>query len=322
MRRVMRSSSELEREKFKYLQPKSNGGQAGGCGLLWLRSGEEFGGLTKLGSADNGIINEEQALAFDEGAYRDQLHLRDQVSLALVLRHKGAWPGRGILMKGLANGMPDSLAASHGIGQYWSLNFGYDIRVDGVSRCAGCALLSRIGRLRSLAARSSCVCMSRAVFASSAAQVTVCQDLSAAVAHFLYIDSFIAGSRVAVIKPIRRNRSSFLFAGRKAGSHRLQSPAQSRQVPVHSSRVSQVDVGKLSKETQQASSFWPMVSGGTSVAVSRSVDAIRGQQENGHGTLDHLPWAYRSPSTRLCFWLMMAAVNSVALMRPPLISMK
>ena len=63
------------------MQPKSNGGQAGtDVYLFGTALVEEFGGLAKLGSADNGIVNQQQALVSDQGIYRDQLHLRDQVS--------------------------------------------------------------------------------------------------------------------------------------------------------------------------------------------------------------------------------------------------
>ena len=38
---------------------------------------KELSSFAKLGSADNGIVDEEQALVADERADRDQLHLRD-----------------------------------------------------------------------------------------------------------------------------------------------------------------------------------------------------------------------------------------------------
>ena len=55
---------------------------------------QELCGLTKLRSANNGIINEEQALALDQFMDRDQLHMGDQVTGILDRWHEGARPGR------------------------------------------------------------------------------------------------------------------------------------------------------------------------------------------------------------------------------------
>ena len=67
---------------------------------------QEFGGLTQLGAADNGVVDEQQALAFDQVVDRDQLHFRDQVPFALDGRHEGAGPGGGVLNKGAGEGNP------------------------------------------------------------------------------------------------------------------------------------------------------------------------------------------------------------------------
>ena len=50
---------------------------------------EEFGCLPQLGSADDGIVNEEQAFVPDQRIHGNQLHFGDQASLSLIRRHEG-----------------------------------------------------------------------------------------------------------------------------------------------------------------------------------------------------------------------------------------
>ncbi len=57
-------------------------------------------GFPKLGSAHDGVVDEKKTLSPDEGAVRNQLHLRDQVPLVLMGRHKRARPGRRVFDKG------------------------------------------------------------------------------------------------------------------------------------------------------------------------------------------------------------------------------
>ena len=49
-------------------------------------------GLPKLCAADYGIVDQQQFLAGDQFVDRDQFHLGDQISSALMSRHKGPGP--------------------------------------------------------------------------------------------------------------------------------------------------------------------------------------------------------------------------------------
>lgn len=71
-----------------------------GYGLLWLRCGTGIRWSHQLGAADNGVVDEQQALAFDQVVDRDQLHFRDQVPFALDRGHEGAGPGGCVFDKG------------------------------------------------------------------------------------------------------------------------------------------------------------------------------------------------------------------------------
>ena len=44
--------------------------------------------FTKLCTTNDGIINHQQAFPFDQLMYRDQFHPGDQITLALLSRHK------------------------------------------------------------------------------------------------------------------------------------------------------------------------------------------------------------------------------------------
>ena len=56
-----------------------------------------FRRLSKLCAADNGIVDEQKLLSSDQRMDRDQLHLGDQVSSALLGRHEGPGPCGRIL---------------------------------------------------------------------------------------------------------------------------------------------------------------------------------------------------------------------------------
>ena len=78
-RLVIRSISELEREKFRYLHPKKRRTGRTHMNLLCPASGTGIPSSPELGSPDDGIVNEEQALILDQVVDGDQLHLGDQV---------------------------------------------------------------------------------------------------------------------------------------------------------------------------------------------------------------------------------------------------
>ena len=70
--------------------------------MNFLRSGfiQEFGGLTELCSSYDGIIDEDDAPVSYELLYGKQLHLGDQITLALNGGHEGSWPGGCVLDEG------------------------------------------------------------------------------------------------------------------------------------------------------------------------------------------------------------------------------
>ena len=109
---------------------------------------------------------------------------------------------------------------------------------------------------------------------------------TAVVPHFLDVDSLVAGGRITVVNPQERtdfhflaSRAEYLYA---VGVH-ADDLARSQFFVV---RVSKVDVCKAFKGNTERTVLVSDDRRGTSEAVTGDIDALRGQQENGHGTLD------------------------------------
>ena len=117
-RRVIRSITEVEREKFKYLQPYSRGGQAGRTWTsrapLWYRNSvvsRSWVPRTMESSMSSRL------LPLDELVDGDQLHLGDEVALALHGGHEGAGPGGRVLDKGPGEGDAALVGVADGVGR-------------------------------------------------------------------------------------------------------------------------------------------------------------------------------------------------------------
>ena len=70
--------------------------------LMYLTSTaliKEFCGFPKLGTAHDGIINQQHAAALNQITDRNKLHFGDQIPLALDSGHKGTGPCRRIFNK-------------------------------------------------------------------------------------------------------------------------------------------------------------------------------------------------------------------------------
>lgn len=99
-------SSEVEREKLKVGASEQEEGRPGVYALPLRRSGTGIPLSHPAGCPHDRVVDEH----FCADRPQESLHAGDQVSLALVLGHEGARPCGVYLMKGRANGMPDSLA--------------------------------------------------------------------------------------------------------------------------------------------------------------------------------------------------------------------
>src|SRR5699024_3432739 len=89
----------------------------------------EFCSFSKLCSPDDRVVNKQQALVFDEGFHRDQLHPGDQVSLLLSARHEGTGPGRSIFNKWAGEGNAGFIGISNSMGSSGVRHSCYQVRL-------------------------------------------------------------------------------------------------------------------------------------------------------------------------------------------------
>ena len=93
---------------------------------------QEFCCFSQLGAADNGVVNQEKTLVTNQGIDRNQLHFRNQVTLTLVLRHKGTGPGWCVFNKGTGKGNAGFIGIADSVGNAGIGNSGHNIRVNGL----------------------------------------------------------------------------------------------------------------------------------------------------------------------------------------------
>ena len=123
---------------------------------------QEFCSLPKLGTPDDGIINQKQALVLNQIMHRDQFHPGNQIPLGLNRGHKRPGPGWGILDKGPGKGNAGAICIADGMGR------------------AGIRYACHNIRLHMISLRQLC---------------------PAVIAHLLNTDPFIGGRRITVIDP-------------------------------------------------------------------------------------------------------------------------
>ena len=134
---------------------------------------KKFCGFSQLRSTYNRVINHQKTLIFDQSVYRNQFHSCNQISLALLTWHKRSWPGRCILNK-------------------WTCK-----RYTGPICIADC--MSNTG------IRYTCN-----KIRINLSGISSCQNISAFIAHFLYVNPFIGRGRIAIVYPKEGADSHFV----------------------------------------------------------------------------------------------------------------
>ena len=141
--------------------------------FLCTASIEKFCCLTELSSTHNGIINKKKFFVLDQFAHRDQLHPGDQVTLVLVGRHKGSWPGRCIFNKWSCIRDAGFIGIADGMCNTGVRNTCYNVRVNGIA-------------------------------------VSFRKHTSTAVTHIFYVHAFVRCCWVSIINPEERTDFHFL----------------------------------------------------------------------------------------------------------------
>ena len=220
---------------------------------------QEFRGFPQLRATDDGVVNEQQLFVMDQSADRDQLHVGNQVTLALIGRHKGSGPGWCIFDKRPGEGNAGFIGISNGVGDTGVRNAGHTVRTYQIF-------------------------------------VPLCQHFSAVITHFFHIDPFIGGSGVSVVNP--EERTDFHVLSRRAdGFHTFRSHENNfarSQFPVII--VSQVQIRKAFKGSAVGVVFFSENDRGASKTVPGSINTFFCEEpersenpEQSHGCNGVLP---------------------------------
>ena len=208
---------------------------------------EILGGIAQLRSADDGVINHQEFLPADQCLDGYQLHVGDQLALALPGRHEGPGPGGGVLDEGSGKGNAGCIRIADGVGDAGVGNAG-----DGIGRDI----------------------------------VPLCQHGTALIAHLLDIHALIAGRGIAVVDPEEGADThilscrALLFDALRRDKNDL---AGTQFIAVV---VSQIEVGEVLKGDTVAGLVFAYHGGSPSETVAGYIDARICQQEDGHGPLN------------------------------------
>ena len=201
----------------------------------------------QLGAAHQRIVDKHQPLVADHFIQRDQLHVRDEVASALVLRHKRARPRVRVFDERPGQGQLGSVGIA-----------------DGVRR-------SRIGQSR---------------HGVGGDVVPHGERRTAAIAHVFDVQPLVDGGRVSVIYP-EEGADVRLAAGRADdvdAFRRHKIDLAGAEFPVKF--VSEIEESKRFERYAEGSRFFADDDGGLSVFVARNVDPFGSEDEDGHRAVD------------------------------------
>ena len=183
--------------------------------------------------------------------HRNQLHLCDEIALILNGRHERARPGRRVLDKGPCE------------------------RNAGLIRVADC--------VRGAGVRNTCHRVNLLV----AHVVAFCEFLTAAHAHGLDGYALVGRGGIAVVDP-EEGADAHLLSGGGEGCERLRghhgnfAGAQFAEV-----LIAEVQIGKTLEGGAVALRLAPHNNRRSTELVAGQIDALRGQEHNAHGAVNH-----------------------------------
>ena len=217
--------------------------------LLGAALVEELGGFPQLGTPDNGVVNEHQPAALNQIMHRNQLHLGNQVALALNGGHEGTGPGGGVLDKGAGEGNAGAVGVADGMGRTGVRHTGYGVCLHAVP--GG-------------------------------------QHGTALIPHLFDADALIGGRRIAIVDP-QEGADLHIGAGCSQGANLLRGNNHDfagTQLLIFG--VSQVEISKGLKGDTVGVLLVADHHRRTTQPVSGGKDALGGHDQNGHGAVNHL----------------------------------
>ena len=212
---------------------------------------EEFRGFPELCAAHNGIVDQKQAFVPDQIVDGNQLHLGNQVALALHGRHERAGPGWRVFDKRSGVGNAGGIGITDGMRRTGIRHAGHNIGPD-----AACVPSGESG--------------------------------AAVIAHLFHADTLVGGGRIAVVNPEEGTDPHFFAGSRQClnavGRHDHDFPRA--QIP--QGGVAQIQIGKALKGQTIGVFLSAQRNGGPSHFVPGRQDALGGHDHNGHGSVDDL----------------------------------
>ena len=213
---------------------------------------QEFRGLSQLGAADNGVVDQQETPAFNEFVDRDQLHLRDQVTLGLDGRHEGPGPGGSVFDEGARERNAGLIGVADGVGD------------------AGI--------------RHAC----HTVDLMFCHAVPPRQQLSAPDTHGFHGDPFVAGGRIAIVDPEESADPHFAARGRERRDAVRRHDGDLAGTQPAEILVPEVQVGEGLEGGAETVLLFTDHDGSPAQFVAGQVDALGGHQHDGHGAVDDI----------------------------------
>ena len=213
---------------------------------------EKFCRLPQLRAAHDRIVNQKQTAILNEFMDRDELHLSDQIPLALHGRHEGAGPRGRIFDEGTGEGNAGFIGIPDGMRCTGIRHTGYGVRM----------------------------------YVRRFLHIPTGQCGAAAIAHFLHADSLVRGGRISVIDP-QEGTDFHVLTGLYQGTDAFggdDGDLAGTQFPIF--LISQIQERKTFKGGAEGIVFFADDDGSTSHLIPGGIETLRGEQQNCHGTVD------------------------------------
>ena len=209
---------------------------------------QKIGRAAHLRAAHQRVVDQDQPFAADHVVDGDELHVRNQVAAALVLRHERARPGRRVFDEGPRQ---------------------RDVRAV---RIADRVRRARIGQAR---------------HAVGGGVVAPGEHVAAVVAHLLHAQPLVRRGGVAVVDPQKgadprlaeRRRDRFVAVRGDEGDL--------ARAEFADAFVTEVEVRKGFEGHAPRVRLFADHHGGASLGVARGIDAVGREQQDGHRPVDH-----------------------------------
>ena len=215
---------------------------------------QELDGFPQLGAANDGVVHEQQLLALDEFRDGDLFHFCHTVPDFLRIRCEGTGPGGGVFHEGSCKRLVAVVGVADGVGHTGIGNTGHEIHVG----------------------------------ESAPLHFATGHGLTVAVAHDFHVFAFVIGVGVAIIGPQEGADLHFLSCGGQGlpavgGDHDDLAGAK-----LVNTFAAQLLVGEGLKGHAAAVFLLADQHRQTAHPVPGGDDAVGGEDQDGHGTVDLL----------------------------------